>query len=157
MLVLVDKTGCDRRAALRRYGYALQGKPAICDRLLVKGKRYNAISAMCMDSVLDVRIKEGTVDANEICNFIELCLLPQLLPFDGYNPRSVVVMDNASIHHVDYAAGLIQEMRALVVFLPPYSPALCQLRNCFPKFKSFLRAKLMIHTFKLPMSQRSKT
>ena len=39
MLVLVDETGRDRRAALRRYGYALQGKPAICDRLLVKGKR----------------------------------------------------------------------------------------------------------------------
>ena len=95
MLVLVDETGCDRRAALCCYGYALQGKPAICDRLLVKGKRYNA---RCMDSVLDVRIKEGTVDANEFCNFIELCLLPQLLPFDGYNPpRSVVVMDNASV------------------------------------------------------------
>ena len=48
--------------------------------------------------------RELHVDANEFCNFIELCLLPQLLPFDGYNPRSVVVMDNASIHHVYYAA-----------------------------------------------------
>ena len=56
---------------------------------------------------------------------------PKLLQFDGYNPRSVVVMDNASIHHVDYAASLIEEMGALVVFLPPYSPALCRLRIVF--------------------------
>ena len=74
MLVLVDETGCDRHAALCRYGCALQGKQAVCDRLLVKGKQYNAIGAMCMYSVLDVYIKEKTVDGEEFCNFIELCL-----------------------------------------------------------------------------------
>ena len=83
----------------------LQGKPAICDWLLIKGERYNAISAMCMDGVLDVQIKEATVGGNEFCNFLGLCLLPQLLPFNRTNPRSVVVMDNASVHHVEYAAS----------------------------------------------------
>jgi len=130
-LIFVDETGCDRRAALCRYGYALQGKPAICDRLLIKGKRYNSISAMCMDGVLDVHIKEGTVGGNEFCNFLELCLLPQLLPFNGTNPQSVLVMDNPSVHHVEYAASLIEDMGALVVFLPPYSPDLMPIEDLF--------------------------
>ena len=67
--------------------------------MLVRGKRHLAIAAICMDGVLDVRITTDSVDEEEFCNFIELSLLPQLLPFDGSNPRSVVVMDNAFIHH----------------------------------------------------------
>ena len=93
-----------------------------------------------MDGVFDVHTKEGTVGGYEFCNFIELCLLPQLLPFNGTNPRSVVVMDNASIHHVEYAASLIEEVGALVVFLPPYSPDVMPIEELFSKVKGFLRA-----------------
>ena len=32
-------------------------------------------------------------------DFVERELLPQLFPFNGSNSNSVVVMDNASIHH----------------------------------------------------------
>ena len=95
---------------------------------------------MCVDSVLDVYIKEGTVDGEEFCNFTELCLLPQLLPFNGSNPRSVVVLDNASIHHIEHATSLIEEMGAVVVFLPPYSPDLMPIEELFSKIKGFLRA-----------------
>ena len=38
------------------------------------------------------------------------------MPFDGSNPHSVVIMDNASIHHVD---KVIQGVGAMVIFLPP--------------------------------------
>ena len=68
--------------------------------MLVRGKRHSAIAVICTDGVLHVRITTDNVDEDEFCKFIELSLLPQLLPFDGSNPsRSVVVLDNASIHH----------------------------------------------------------
>lgn len=74
-------------------------------------------------------------------SFIELCLLPQLLPFNGSNLRSVIVFDNASIHHIERATSLIEEMGALVVFLPPYSPDLMPIEELFSKFgEGFLRA-----------------
>ena len=71
--------------------------------------------------MLDTYITDGTVDSDEFCKFIERCLLPQLLPFNGYNPSSVVIMDNAAIHRAGSAIQMIEEVGALVHFLP-HSP-----------------------------------
>ena len=132
MLDFVDEIDCNMHDALCRYDYTLQGKQAVCDRVLVKGKRYNAIGAMCMNSVLDVYIKERTVDGEEFRYFIKLCLPPQELPFNGSTPRSVVVLNNVSIHHIQHATSFI-EMGALVVLLPPYSPDFMQIEELFSK------------------------
>ena len=72
--------------------------------------------------------------------FVERKLLPQLLPFDGFNRNSVVVLDNASIHHVSEVEHLIESTGALLIYLPPYSPDLNPIEECFSKVKSFLRA-----------------
>jgi hypothetical protein len=90
--------------------------------------------------VLDTYITDGTVDSDELCRFTERCLLPQLLPFNGYNPRSVVIMDNAAIFHAGSAIQMIEEVGALVHFLPPYSPDLNPIEEAFSKVKYFLRA-----------------
>jgi transposase len=44
------------------------------------------------------------------------------MPFNGYNPHSIVIMDNCSIHHVSGINKMIEEVGALLLFLPPYSP-----------------------------------
>lgn len=50
-------------------------------------------------------------------------VLPILPPFDGYNPCSVVVVDNASIQHVE-RVYIITLIGAQLLFLSPYSPDL---------------------------------
>ena len=67
-------------------------------------------------------------------------LLPLLQPFNGTNSHSVVVMDNASIHHVHKIVEMICGVGALVRFLPPYSPDLDPIEEAFSKVKSFLKA-----------------
>ena len=52
-------------------------------------------------------------------SFIVQSMVPFLQPFDGKSHRSVVVMDNASIHHVDQVAFLIQSTGAVLYYLPP--------------------------------------
>ena len=143
MLVFVDETGSDRRTALRKYGYSLKGKPATADTLLVRGRRYSAIAAMAFDGIVDVHITGENVDGDMFCNFIEKYLLPQLLPFNGINGRSVVVMDNASIHHTERATALIEEIGAIPIFLPPYSPDVMPIESAFQKSKAFYEQ--MIH------------
>ena len=46
----------------------------------------------------------GTTDGDTFYDFVQEHLLPHLLPFDGVNPHSVVVLDNCSIHHIQEAA-----------------------------------------------------
>ena len=53
--------------------------------------------------------------------------------------RSVVVMDNASIHHVQQVTSLIQNTGAILHYLPAYSPDYNPLEESFSKVKAFLR------------------
>ena len=69
-------------------------------------------------------------------------MLPILLPFDGNNPRSVVVMDNASIHHLPRVQEIITGVGARLAFLSPYSPDLMPLEEVFAQVKQLLRASI---------------
>lgn len=61
------------------------------------------------------------------------------MPFNGTNPHSVIVLDNASIHHVDEVVELLDSLGALVLFLPPYSPDYNPIEEAFSKVKSLIR------------------
>ena len=42
------------------------------------------------------------MNAEKFEHFVSCSLNVLLQTFDGVNPHSIVVLDNASIHHVDY-------------------------------------------------------
>ena len=99
----------------------------------------NAIAAMSTSGIIDCHCVKGSVDGTEMLYFIQHILLPHLQPFNGINPHSVVIMDNASIHHVHGVAQLIQSTGALLYYLPPYSPDLNPIEEAFSKLKSVLQ------------------
>ena len=68
-----------------------------------------------IDGILDVAITNKSVDADVFYSFVERNVLPHLLPFDGTNPKSVVVLDNASIHHVQEVESFIEETGSIVI------------------------------------------
>jgi len=47
----------------------------------------------------------------------------------------VVILDNASVHHVEEAVRAIEEVGSIVHFLPPYSPDLNPIEEAFSKIK----------------------
>ena len=49
----------------------------------------------------------------------------------------VVIMDNCSIHHLHDVIRLIHSVGALMLFLPPYSPDLMQLKSASAKSSIF--------------------
>ena len=55
---------------------------------------------MSTQGVEDVFVTDKTVTGEIFQLFVEQSLIPVLQPFDGTNARSVVVMDNASVHHI---------------------------------------------------------
>ena len=50
---------------------------------------------------MNVQLVEGSVNGDKFEEFVTETLIPILNPFDGTNPRSVVIMDNCSAHHMD--------------------------------------------------------
>ena len=62
-----------------------------------------------------------------------------LNPFNGVNQHSVVIMDHASIHHVDTVQDLIERAGARLIFLPPYLPDLNPVEGVFSQGKSMMK------------------
>ena len=107
MFVWIDETGCDRRNSRRRYGYSVRDIPPRDHRLLICGVRYSGITVMSMEGIHEVQLVEGSVNGDKFEEFVTETLMPILNPFDGTNPRSIVIMDNCSVHHVDPVIHLI--------------------------------------------------
>lgn len=139
MVVFIDETGCDRRNSIRQLGYGIRGITSITHRLLIYGQRISAIGVMPTRGVEDVYQVEGNVNGDIFINFVQRCLLNVIQPFDETNPRSVIILDNAAIHHLDAVVALISAAGALVRFLPPYSPDLNPIEELFSKVKGYLK------------------
>ena len=140
MLIWIDETGSDRRKSVRRYGYSVRGIPPRTCQLFVGGKRVSAIPVMTTRGIEAVYTTTGSVNGEKFVEFICQCVLPIIMPFDGQNPRSIVVVDNASIHHLERVHDIITGVGAKLCFLPPYSPDLMPLELVFSKVKYFLKA-----------------
>ena len=117
MFVYVDETGSDARNKQRRYGYSIRGKPAKSHKLLVRGERVSAIACMSLAGLLDVYTFQGTATGEVFYNFVQTHLLPHLMPYNGINPHSVVILDNCSIHHIPEVKRSISEVGALALFV----------------------------------------
>ncbi len=137
--VFVDETGSDARNYIRKFGYSLRGLRAESHCRLSRGHRISAIAAMDCTGIVELELINGSVDSDIFFDFIRGSLLPQLQPFDGTSPHSVVILDNCSIHHVESIHELFEASGVLLLFLPPYSPDLMPIEEAFSYVKSYLK------------------
>ena len=103
------------------------------------GKQLSAIPVVTTRGVDDVFVTDVSVNGDIFLQFVEQCLIPVLQPFNGSNARSVVIMDNASIHHVAAVVDRINQAGSIVRFLPLCSTDLNPAEEVFSNVKKFLR------------------
>ena len=140
MLLWIDESGCDRRNCLRKRAYSPRGITPRHHCLMMRGTRYSAIPIMSVEGIHDVSLFEGNVNGARFEHFLRNSLLPILQPFNYVNKHSVVIMDNASIHHIDSIVNLIEtQVGARLLFLPPYSPDLNPLEEVFGQVKAIMK------------------
>ena len=140
MFVFLDETGTDRRDAIRKYGYGWRGKPIVAHKLLVRGQHLSTIAFMSTAGLLDCVTVSGGVNGDVFYEFVHSKLLYHLNPFNGCcNSQSIVIMDNASIHSVEGIVEMIQQVGAIVLFLPPYSPDYNPIEALFSKVKKAIK------------------
>jgi hypothetical protein len=70
------------------------------------------------------------------CNWV-MFQIPVMNPFPG--PNSILVMDNAPIHHGGRIAEICDAADVLLFYLPPYSPDLNPIEKVFSVLKSKLK------------------
>jgi transposase len=99
-------------------------------------KRYQILLAYAQDGVIFARVFQGSTDAAVFKDFIEQ-LLPLCRPWP--QPRSVLIMDNASIHHTARIKQMCCNASVKLVYLPPYSPDLNPIKEFFAKLKAFIK------------------
>ena len=137
--VFIDETGCSSKDHTRKFGYAMRGESAVEHRWFHRGTRVSAIAAMTTTGILAVELRKGSVNGDHFFDYVRGSLIPEMLPFDGRNPKSIAVMDNCSIHHVQPVKQLFKEAGILQLFLPPYSPDCMPIEETFSYIKYYLK------------------
>lgn len=104
-----------------------------------RSKRWSILPAISIDGYLDWVIYQGSITAEIFLTFVRDQVLPHCTPFHNGGPRSVIVVDNARIHHSQELKDLCDEAGVLLEFLPPYSPDCNPIETSFALVKAWIR------------------
>ena len=94
---------------------------------------------MSTEDVVCTEITKRTVDGNKFTEFVQGKLIPEMMPFDGENPKSIAILDNCSIHHVLEVEAAFKQAGIFVYYLLPYSPDMNPVEELFSYFKYYLK------------------
>ena len=112
----------------------------------------NAIAALSVQGIIALEIEAGTVNGLKFFDFLRGTLIPNMMPFDGQNPTSILVMDNCAIHHVREVVELASKAGILLLFLPLYSPDLNPAEEAFSYVKGYLKRHDTLLQCGIPLS-----
>ncbi|KIM60027.1 hypothetical protein SCLCIDRAFT_48067, partial [Scleroderma citrinum Foug A] len=93
----IDKTSKDERTPFRQNSRARKGMRAQRRGIFVQGRRLSAVGLLTLDGMAASNVIEGSFTAEKFVHFLEHDVLPLCSPYPG--PLSVLIMDNACIHH----------------------------------------------------------
>jgi transposase len=169
-LCFIDEMSRDARSIGRRYGRSQRNHHAPKKQPFIRGRRTSTCSCLTLDGISATTVVEGSMTRGLFLEFLEQKVVssfmlstimnttyneqvPITTPYPG--PNSVLVLDNARIHHGEgiaelcdsyskfyfylRVAMLIRTLDIRLEYLPPYSPDLNPIEEAFSKIKHFLR------------------
>lgn len=137
-LVFIDETAFNETTGWRRMAYAPIGQPARYHGDINRGHNWSVLPAYTVDGYLPcTSIREGWFNADLFYQWVIDELLPYCTPYPG--PRSVVAMDNASIHCNPRVEEAIRAHGCEIRYLPPYSPDYNPIELSFSVLKAWFR------------------
>jgi hypothetical protein len=136
-LVFLDESGANPRTGNRRYGWSPKGRECITDQELKRTANWSLLPAYSLDGYIGAHIYQGSFNADRFEDFIIDVVLPQCQAFP--NDRSVIILDNASIHNTDGINRACLRAGVILLFLPPYSPDFNPIELSFHDLKVWIR------------------
>jgi len=134
-IVYVDESGMDNRDQYA-YGWNEKGQRFHALKSGRREGRVNMIAALCNHKLIALFTVEGACNRMVFETWLESCLLPTL------EVGQVVVMDNATFHKGGRIEQLIEDAGCKLLYLPPYSPDLNKIEQCWSWLKSRIRKQL---------------
>lgn len=131
-LVFLDETWI-KTNMIRTRGWSKKGERLLDYTPFGHWKTLTFIGALRQSGMIAPMVFDSPICGDSFKAWVEQCLLPELKEGD------VVIMDNLSSHKTQSIRKLIRSVGAKVFYLPPYSPDLNPIENCFSKVKSWLR------------------
>jgi transposase len=113
------------------------GIAPVQSQALARGDRYQILRAYTSEGVLAASIYKGATDAATFEAFLENILLPRCGKYPAKN--SVIIMDNATIHHSERIPQLCADAGVKLVYLPPYSPDYNPIEEFFSELKAYVK------------------
>jgi transposase len=122
-LVSIDEASKDDRTYSRLWGRAETGQRAAAYQPFVRKRRFSLVAGLTVDGILGSKVVEGSFTQDKFIEFLrdsivsgsnchppaqfqsKLFQMPLTMPYPG--PRSVLIMDNARIHHSDEIQELV--------------------------------------------------
>jgi len=130
--VFIDETGSNL-GMTRRYGRAEGEARAHGHAPKNPGENVSIVGSIRLDGEMTAMNFPGSLDGKAFHVYAEKILCPSLRSSD------IVVMDNLSVHKNQGVHDLIEATGAQVWYLPPYSPHLNPIEECWSKVKTILR------------------
>jgi hypothetical protein len=141
-LVFIDETSKDSRDARRKYGRAKKGEKVVNVMPNSRGKRVSALAAICTDGFINWAYTNGTFTRKKFHKAFVEHILPYTNPWPL--PRSIIILDNATIHMYPELAASAAMYGVVVVYLSPYCPFLNPIEFAFGLVKAFVRKECRI-------------
>lgn len=132
-LVFLDEAGFNFAMA-RKWARSAVGTRAISHEPAARGGNISVIGAVRLSGPVAHYLYDGAIDGNRFTDFVRERLAPALSDGD------VVIWDNVRFHFDPRAKEAIEARGATVLHLPPYSPELNPIEECWSLVKSVVRA-----------------
>jgi transposase len=129
----VDESGLNL-AMTRAYARALRGVRALGHVPKNWGDSITIAAGIALRGLIAPLRLIGSMTGDVFEAYIEQFVCPELRPGD------VVVVDNLSAHKRAAVGALVENAKASIRFLPPYSPDLSPIEPCWSKVKHIIRS-----------------
>lgn len=136
-LVFIDESAANERTGDRKYGWSPVNVECEVFSSLKRSERWSILPALDVNGYFAWLIYQGSINGNLFLEFVRDQVLPSCEPYPG--KRSVLVMDNASIHHSQALKDLCEEHGVRLEYLPPYSPDKNPIESTFKDLKTWIR------------------